>query len=322
MPDVATIPFQAISMTIRQGDVALFLGAAASLVGADEPKRLPDGRRLADDLASLASYPGPHTDPLTKIGQYLVESAGDRDLLLSYIFQKFHSEVATEYKTSLTEFLESIPDRMIPRLIISTNYDTLIERVLEKKRISYVCISHIIGKSPFKGRLLVYNGSDTIIDKSCILTTKELEERLEEVSSTANPIIIYKMHGSAMLYTSTAQRQERKLPPMNSVVLTEQDYVDLLDQDVMRHVPTQIERSLQKSRFLFLGYSLEDWNFRVLLQRVREKHAAGNLRHWACLLTRDDVETEFWRMRGVNIYHVSLDDFLRNLKDALLEAVR
>jgi hypothetical protein len=100
--------------------------------------------------------------------------------------------------------------------------------------------------------------------------------------------------------------------------LTEQDYIDFLDKDVMSRLPTQVQRMLQKSRFLFLGYSLNDWNFRVLLQRIREKHSDSSLRHWACLLGEDFVEAQFWQLRGVNIYHISLDIFLKGLKDALL----
>ena len=79
MADSAPVPYPAISMMMQQGGVALFLGAAASLVGADEGARLPDGRQLASDLSNLVSYPGDGRDPLTKIAQYLVESAGDRD---------------------------------------------------------------------------------------------------------------------------------------------------------------------------------------------------------------------------------------------------
>lgn len=242
------IPFPAISMMMQQGDVALFLGAAASLVGADGGQRLPNGRQLANDLSTLVSYPGDNKDPLTKIAQYLVESAGDRDFLLSYIKQKFHVEVNQSYRTSLNDFLMDIPEAYIPRLIVSTNYDTLVERALEARNIRYMAISHIIGKTPYSGRLLAYNNLNEIVNKQMIMTTRELEELLENMrGENETPIILYKMHGSATLYVTTSDRQERKLHQINSVVLTEQDYIDFLDKDVMHRLPTQIQRMLQKS---------------------------------------------------------------------------
>jgi hypothetical protein len=319
MAGPSPIPYPAISMMIQQGNVALFLGAAASLVGADGEKHLPDAHELAASLSLLVSYPGDAKDPLTKIAQYLVESAGDRDFLLSYIKQKFHHDVNQTYRSSLTDFLMTIPENYVPKLIVSTNYDTLIERVLEQRNIRYLAISHIIGKTPYSGRLLVYENTNTVVDKALIMTTRELEENLETVlSETSAPVILYKMHGSAILHVDTGDRQERKLHPFNSIVLTEQDYIDFLDKDVMHRLPIQIQQKLQRSRFLFLGYSLQDWNFRVLLQRIRERHSDSSLRHWACLLSQDFVEAQFWQLRGVNVYQISLDIFLSSLKDALL----
>jgi hypothetical protein len=74
---------------------------------------------------------------------------------------------------------------------------------------------------------------------------------------------------------------------------------------------------LQQSQFLFLGYSLVDWNFRLLLHRLREHQVGADTKHWACLLHSDPVESVFWQKRGVNIHYVSLDQFLADLKQNL-----
>jgi SIR2-like domain len=68
---------------------------------------------------------------------------------------------------------------------------------------------------------------------------------------------------------------------------------------------------------LFLGYSLGDWNFRLLLHRLRENQLGSDTKHWACLLSDDPVEAMFWQKRGVNIHYVSLDRFLEDLKRKL-----
>ncbi len=313
------IPYKTISMALEEGTLAFFLGAAASLVGADEATRLPDGRKLASILKELAHYPGSETDPLTKIAQYFAESIGDRDLLLSFLQRKFHTDLPPEYTTSFTDFLSDLPLKLFPRLFVSTNYDTPVERVLETRAIPYMCICHMIGKTPYKGRLIVYRSLSKAVTKECIITKRELEECLEDLrDDTGLPVIVYKMHGSAMLRVTAEERQKRNLQWFNSIVLTEQDYIDFLNQDVMERLPTQIEGLLSRSRLLFLGYSLEDWNFRVLLQRLREKHWGSELKHWACLLREDPVEEKFWVRRGVDIYCSSLERFLSKWKENLL----
>lgn len=71
---------------------------------------------------------------------------------------------------------------------------------------------------------------------------------------------------------------------------------------------------------LFLGYALEDWNFRVLLRKlqlIQRQERDFALRHWAFLLKADDVEAKFWDRRGVNVYPISLDVVLSNLGQKL-----
>jgi hypothetical protein len=352
--DSFPVPYAAIARLIERRSITLFLGAAASLVRA-APSHLPDGRQLTADLATLASYPGRESDPLTKVSQYLVEYAGGRDLILDYIKSRFHDEIPDDYRCSLTDFLSQIPPRYIPRLIVSTNYDTLIERLLERQSIPYLCISHVLGRSKYAGRLIVYDKLGAF-SKDNILTRAEAEEVLQDRLSAAAEqarrrpeeearrkaeeeegrrraeeearkrseeeaggelIILYKMHGSAVSYVPRNERDQSLSGGLNSIVLTEQDYIDFLDRNTMQRLPIQVQKMLYQSQFLFLGYSLEDWNFRLLLHRLRENQAGADTKHWACLLHSDPVESMFWQKRGVNIHHVSLDQFLEDLKHNL-----
>ena len=82
-------------------------------------------------------------------------------------------------------------------------------------------------------------------------------------------------------------------------------------------------RDRRQANLLFLGYSLEDWNFRVLLQRlhnIQQKEQTGERRHWAFrkLDRPDEVELKFWEKRGVNLYGVSLEEFLSRLREFLI----
>jgi hypothetical protein len=71
---------------------------------------------------------------------------------------------------------------------------------------------------------------------------------------TATNPVVFHLHGHLDL--------------VNSLVLTEDDYLDFLvnisrDQDL---VPPRIQEALTSSSLLFIGYSLADWDFRVLFR--------------------------------------------------------
>jgi|SRR6266404_3922132 len=322
-PGSLPVPYGAIGLLFEQQSITLFLGAAASSVVTPGTEcqasgGLPSAKQLSADLSKLADYPvGRDNDALTKVSQYLVEYAGDRDMILSYIKAQFHDKVPDDYRTSVTDFLERVPVSHIPKLIVSTNYDTLIERLLERRSVPYICVSHILGKSKHSGRLIVYEKLGKF-SKDSIMTRAVAEELLQDRLDAADiPIIIYKMHGSATSFVPRKDRDEELAGGFNSIVITEQDYIDYLDKNTMERLPIQMQEMLRKSQFLFLGYSLSDWNFRLLLHRLRDSQLGADTKHYACLLHDDAVETVFWQRRGVNLIYVSLDQFLGKLGQKL-----
>lgn len=306
------VPYGIIASCFREKTVVPFLGAAASSVGATVGTALPCGGELAAFLAGKARYPGPVTDPLTKIAQFLEEVPADRDFLLKEIVGMFRERLPADYRTSLTDFMNGLGHASVPRLIITTNYDVLIEKTLEAMKVPYLAVSHIV-KSRFAGRLLCYDSLEGLIPESSVLTIAGVEERLQALyGSDKDGVIIYKMHGSSHAMMAKGL--------LDSVVLTENDYIDFLANDLLKKIPPTILGAMRKARLLFLGYSLQDWNFRVLLRRLNAIHGVErepNKRHWAILREADRVESRFWDRRGVNFYQISLDLFLRQLGDEL-----
>jgi len=308
-----SIPYRVIADCFRDHSVALFLGAAASFVGAPTDMALPSGMELAKLLVERSEYPGALSDPLTKVAQYLEEVPADREYILSTVAARFCEHIDPEYQSALTQFLAGVPTAIIPRLIITTNYDTLVEGALEKRQLPYLVVSHILKGSRYAGRLLCYESLRSPLDGSNIQTRQQVEDHLLELSDQGvHPVLIYKMNGTAWLRSGKTM--------LDSVVLTENDYIDFLAQDILGRIPDTILELLRASRLLFLGYALEDWNFRVLLRKLQliQRHDRENARrHWAFLLGADNVETRFWDKRGVNLYPVSLDVCLSHLAQDL-----
>ena len=72
-------------------------------------------------------------------------------------------------------------------------------------------------------------------------------------------------------------------------------------------------RSLQSRPFLFLGYSLRDWNFRVVLNRIQEVRTSSGYVSWAIQLNPSAIEKLFWDQRNVRVYGLALEKFVEAL---------
>jgi hypothetical protein len=82
---------------------------------------------------------------------------------------------------------------------------------------------------------------------------------------------------------------------------------------------------MEDSHFLFLGYSMRDWNLRVILSRIWGAQQL-DLKSWA--VQREPatagarvVEDALWRDRGdVDLLYVSLRDYTDRLEQELFRA--
>jgi hypothetical protein len=129
---------------------------------------------------------------------------------------------------------------------------------------------------------------------------QDLDQRLTH-PKTGEPSapILFKMHGSI-------DRQDRK---NDSFLITEEDYVDYLGRDSGHYIPPYINGLMQGKNFLFLGYSLEDWNVRVILRKLLLATKAGDVRCWAIVRGRSDTEQRVWQTQNLNVYPMDLLKF-------------
>ena len=137
---------------------------------------------------------------------------------------------AVSARTSPSPALLELAELPFP-LVVTTNYDDLFEQALRKK-----------GKRPI---VTVYNPQRGITK-----VTKDW--------SVERPWIL-KLHGD---FTDPA-----------SIVLTDEDYIQFIlrmrDPDLFDPVPQTFKLYLTMGMTLFLGYSLRDYNLRLLFRTVR-----------------------------------------------------
>ena len=84
-------------------------------------------------------------------------------------------------------------------------------------------------------------------------------------------------------------------------------------------IPITLVAKLRNSHFLFLGYSLRDWNLRVILHRIWNERKLS-YKSWAIQLDSEPLEQEIWHNRGVEVLEdVSLDAYVAALGERVRE---
>src|SRR5439155_24944018 len=99
----------------------------------------------------------------------------------------------------------------------------------------------------------------------------------------------------------------------DSFVITEDDYIEYIARsDIRGNIPATLLAKLKYSNFLFLGYSLRDWNVRAILFQIWALQRAG-YKSWAIQHQPDELDQLSWASRGVQILNTRLDTYVAGL---------
>jgi hypothetical protein len=303
------IEYNAIVDGIAEGKVVPFLGAGFNLSDRSpsvkwEPgcEFLPSGGELAAHLAEKYKYPLPDRD-LARICQFIVEVSGLAPL---YAHLRSIFDVKCE-ATAAHRFIAGMPARLRGKnyphpnlLIVTTNYDDLVESAFAQRGERLDVVSYVADARGQKGKFVHHmpDGSRQVIHRP---------NEYSEVSLKKNCVLL-KIHGAL----------DRLQAVNDSFVITEDHYIDFLTRtDLSNLVPIMLAAHLRASHFLFMGYSLRDWNLRVVLQRIWEEQRLG-YNSWAVQHISDALDRRFWSRRNVEIVETPLSESIAALDERLL----
>lgn len=183
------------------------------------------------------------------------------------------------------------------RTYITTNYDDLLEQTLATRK------PHVIVDRGEKGLWVTKAGGSP---QQVASTGSQLYELLNDpLTQQPSSPIIFRIHGSV-------DRNARN----DSYLITEEAYVDFLGRSG-GYLPPYISALIEGKDFLFLGYSLVDWNVRVILRKLLRRISPGSVRFWAIVRGRSNIEEEVWKSHALNIYPMDLNEFAAELQKYL-----
>ena len=263
----------------------LLAGRLVAVLGADVGEL---AGRLAERFDYLEDGAG-----LPRVAQYVSVMKGSGPL-----YDELHALLDADVPpTAVHRLFASMPpvlrERGVPhQLIVTTSYDLALEAAFLEAGEEFDVVSYI-ATGPARGKFchITPEGSGRLIDlPNTYATELSLERRT----------IILKLHGQV------DRGPERE---WESFVVTEDDYIDYLAQmDLTGAVPVSLAAKLRRSHFLFLGYTMADWNLRVILNRLWSDQPLS-YRSWAVQPQPMPLEREFWRRRDVEVHELPLEQY-------------
>lgn len=228
MPDtLEEDDWQNLLMRISEKECTPFVGAGASA------GTLLPAKDIATSWAKEYGYPLSDSDNLARVAQFLAV-AHDPMFPKELIRRDFQSKTGPDF-TDPDEPHRLLADLALP-LYITTNYDNFMFKALQARRAP---------ADPLR-ELCRWNK----------LIEMKAPPRIDSTKLTSARPLVYHLHG----YCDIPQ----------SIVLTEDDYLEFLVRISRDNeeplLPPTVRTALATTSLLFVGYSLADWDFRVLFR--------------------------------------------------------
>lgn len=254
-------------------------------------------------LLSQATRLGSPTDPLTSISSYYEAGSERADVWrnLYGLFQNKRLPTETHRLIALAarEHLRNNPYE--DYLVITTNYDCLIEAAMEELGVPYA--------------VLRPNRKDgKIYCRFANLDSGEVK-RLERLNPAAEPDKLTLKKGSrilAVIYKIHGDLHPDLTADDDGLVLTDADYVDFISR-ASRIIPAHAGSILPHKRLMFLGYSFSDWNIRSIYETMMgRKHGAEQ--DYAVTLAISKFEETYFRKRNIIVILSGLNEFTAGIR--------
>ena len=199
---------------------------------------------LSEDWTALYDYPFEDSSQLSRVTQFIAIDKGDQmypKRMLSKMLREINPPDFSKVKDSPYLTLASLD---LP-IYITTNYDHTLEEALKFKTT----------KKP-KSEICTWNDNlKMLLDKGVVHSIFKSKSKYRPTSEEP---LVYHLHG------------DMDIP--GSMVLTENDYIQFvinLSKENEKYVlPAFLRTTLATSSLLFIGYSLEEINFRIIFQAV------------------------------------------------------
>lgn len=303
-------PYGDIARALKAGKVIPVIGGDVSRCGRppggawdpDRPAFLPSGTELARFLADDTGFPGDaDRDDLAKVASYY-EAFQTRGPLKERLRQLLGPDGTGRLPLpSLYALLAEVP---APLLIVTTNVDNQLEQAFAAAGKAFDLVVYPADRKDLANAVLWWPHGAAEPDTP---PPNALDVDLSRTTA------IFKIHGAVRPATDE----------WDNFVVTEEDHLQLLAR-VAAAIPAQFAAHVRDRSLLFIGFSLHDWNLRLVMRSLarsfeRRNAAFGDepIPWWAIDEEVSEFELKLWEKRGVYPYRLAIDEFVLRLRERM-----
>jgi hypothetical protein len=200
--------------------------------------------------------------------------------------------------------------RIKPPLIVSTTDDLLLEQRLDAEGKRPLILCHVMRSrdGEHDGKVLMFHGPSD--DKPKLYPADKID-----LSAVKDTYVIYKPLGSPLLHRQLDPEME-----IDTVVITEADHLVLLSrlENQSTRVPTAFSRYFQRYPLIFLGYPMDVWHYRLVVQVFQSiGMTTGKSSGLAVRVAASRLEELSWHRLGVDLLPMDPNAFARKVMETL-----
>ncbi len=336
-------PFDVLMGMFEKGEIIPFLGAGvSSFAAAQDGGAPPSAQTLSEDLAKKAGISIFHNGcshprmDLARIASYYQYCVAPRPTLDEMITETLSNPA---FKPNALHHFLAAGALKKPMLIITTNYDNLLEQAFRNVGAPFEVVATPVNDFVYVGEVepIGYKAADQVgtelaggvlhfcwmpeeiskidsVDEApdkdlCDFVRVNEKELLFDLNHRS---VIYKVHGTVPLNDDGDR----------GYLIAEEDYTRFLGRmENCGIVPTGVRaiitqkkkyagRNVPANHLLFLGYSIRDWNLRVLLEELKVGREQSTLeQHYAIMKKPEQEDYKLLTKRNINVYDWDLGEF-------------
>jgi Novel STAND NTPase 1/SIR2-like domain len=287
-------PYEYLRHLFLKGTVVPFVGAGINVgdrpgIWYDGAPFLPFSSELALHLAETCNFPDQeNARDFVRVASYFQETIGRAELRRE--MRRVIEPAQTP--TQIHRYFARIP---APLLILTTNFDDLMERAFQETRKPFDVVTYDFDHhEESEGILWRPQGQPEPIR----LPPNQLDVDLGHTS------VIFKLAGSY-----NASRDS-----LDSYAVTEDDYIEMLTRmlGVPAGVPALFLQHIRSRPFIFMGISLDNWYMRGLFRVLRGPFRESS-KSWAILWNPSPYTASLWAQQGVQVCDMRAEEFIERL---------
>jgi len=289
--------YNALAERICKGEIALFLG---SDIAREYGHESFSEKQMAMDLAKQSKYDS-FDGGLSSIAEYLRLHPGYGS---SGLWDKLEGAVQErQSETGLYRLLARID---APLVLISSGYDDQLECCFREEGKRFVELSSIVSRSDdYDIGHVIASYSDQKEPDRPYLAEELSALKLQDDGYS----IIYKIRGSCTAVSKSELKRD-------ALTVTESDYFTFA-RYAQKIIPSYLSSLLRGRGFLFVGFSPDSWEQRLLVDGLLSKRTHASDECYTVGVSQDPLEVAYWQKQKVQHYDVNLPELDEHIEEVL-----